>query len=48
MPPFFSENDNEMFMLIMKYNFEFPKEVQVSDALENLVRGLLIKNPDSR
>ena len=47
-PPFYSSNDNEMLTMIMKYNFAFPQGLQISENVQNLIRGLLIKNPDSR
>ena len=46
-PPFSDKNDNTLFTLICKYNFNVPEDT-ISGPLEDLIRKLLIKDPDSR
>ena len=47
-PPFYSKNQHEMFVKIIKEDFKFPPEVPVSDDCKDLIRKLLTKNPDHR
>ena len=47
-PPFYSRNQHEMFCKIIKEDFKFPQELELSDECKDLVRQLLIKNPDHR
>lgn len=49
-PPFYAENDNEMFELIKEADYDFPSPYwdKISDSAKDLVRGLLQKNPDIR
>jgi serum/glucocorticoid-regulated kinase 2 len=46
LPPFYSENMNEMYDLILKAPLEFPSEIP-SDA-KSLVKGLLERNISKR
>jgi serine/threonine protein kinase len=46
LPPFYSENVNEMYELILKKPLEFTEEV--SPEAQDLLRKLLDRNPDKR
>ena len=47
-PPFYSENINDMFDLILKGNLRFPKKIPLTDEVKDLVSKLLIKNQNIR
>ncbi|GBG31164.1 Protein kinase, putative [Hondaea fermentalgiana] len=49
-PPFYAENDAEMFEAIKAASYDFPSPYwdRISDSAKDLVRGLLQKNPDRR
>ena len=47
-PPWTDPNDNTLFTYILKYDFEIPKEVNMSPELMHLIRSLLIKAPSAR
>jgi serum/glucocorticoid-regulated kinase 2 len=45
-PPFFSENINETYNMILKADVEYPRDM--SADCEDLIRGLLNKDPNKR
>jgi len=47
-PPFYSKNQHQMFCQIIKEDFQFPVQLNISNDCKDLVRKLLIKNPDHR
>jgi len=49
-PPFYSDNDAELFESIMqaKYQFHSPYWDHISDEAKNLIRSLLVPNPEKR
>lgn len=48
LPPFYSENVNEMYELILKKPLEFAEDVDVTPAAKDLLRQLLDRNPAKR
>ena len=47
-PPFASKNQNDMFVKIIREDFKFPQEIDISDDCKDIVRKLLTKNPELR
>lgn len=47
-PPFYSKNQHQMFCQIIKEDFQFPAHIRISDDCKDLVRKLLVKNPEQR
>lgn len=47
-PPFYSENQNEMYEKILSAPLDFPEEVTVSEEGKNLLARLLDRDPDTR
>lgn len=47
-PPFYNENQNEMYEKILSAPLEFPEEVPLSDDGKNLLQRLLDRDPDQR
>merc|ERR1719469_850989 len=49
-PPFFDDNQFELFEIIKtgKYSFDAPAWADVSEEAKNLIKGLLVVNPDHR
>lgn len=47
-PPFYSENQNEMYEKILSAPLEFPEEVEFSDEGKDLLSRLLDRDPDTR
>lgn len=47
-PPFYSKNQHEMFVRIIKEDFKFPPGLNISDDCKDLVRKLQTKNPENR
>ena len=49
-PPFYAEDDNEMFEMIKEADYDFPSPYwdEVGDSAKDLVRKLLEKDPELR
>ena len=47
-PPFFCDNQEKMYQLIIKAELRFPKKINISDEARDLLQKLLIKNQDER
>ena len=47
-PPFYEENTSRMYELICYDDVSFPRSKQISEECEDLIKGLLNKNPISR
>ena len=47
-PPFYSDDDNEMINIIKNNELKFPKEPKISDNLKDLINKLLKKNYEER
>lgn len=47
-PPFYSENQNEMYEMILSAPLEFPEEVPLGDEGKDLLTRLLDRDPDTR
>ena len=47
-PPFYSFDNNNLNEIIIKNELIFPKNVDISDDLKNLIEKLLIKNSEER
>ena len=47
-PPFYSENINDMFDLILNGNLRFPKKIKLCDETKDLINKLLVKNQNVR
>ena len=47
-PPFFCDNQEKMFQLILKAELRFPKKINISDAAKDLLQKLLIRDQDER
>ena len=47
-PPFFGENDDKLKDSIIKNELKFPKNKKISDNAKELIKKLLIKNPNNR
>ncbi|CAD8148565.1 unnamed protein product [Paramecium pentaurelia] len=48
LPPFYSNNTQEIYNAILTENVQFPDYVQISDQLKDLIIRLLQKDPDQR
>ena len=48
LPPFYKENVEEMYSLIQKGNVKFPKKIQTSEEVKDLILKLLEKDPKNR
>ena len=47
-PPFYFENVDKMYTYIVRANVRFPKKIKVSDEAKDLIKFLLLKDPDLR
>ena len=47
-PPFYNENVEKMYDLITQSELKFPKKLNLSDTVKDLISKLLIKNQDKR
>jgi serum/glucocorticoid-regulated kinase 2 len=47
-PPFYCENNEKMYELIMHAELRFPKKIAVSDVAKDLLKKLLIKKQNNR
>ena len=47
-PPFYCENNEKMYELIMHAELKFPKKIPISDNAKDLLRKLLIKKQNNR
>lgn len=48
LPPFYCDNNERMYQLIIHADLKFPKKIPVSENAKDLIRKLLNKNPDNR
>jgi len=48
LPPFYKEDVDEMYSLIQKGNVKFPKKIQTSEEVKDLILKLLEKDPKNR
>lgn len=48
LPPFYSQNTEEIYSRILSEALEFPNNVDLSSELQHLLNGLLTKNPEKR
>ena len=46
LPPYFSENRDEMYRKILHGNLEYPR--YLSPMAKSMIKGLLMKNPEQR
>ena len=47
-PPFYCENIDKMYASIVRADVRFPKKIKTSDDAKDLIKQLLIKDPDKR
>ena len=47
-PPFYCENNEKMYELIMHADLKFPKKIPLSDEVKDLLKKLLIKKQNNR
>ena len=47
-PPFYCDNNEKMYELIMHAELRFPKKIQVSDNAKDLLKKLLVKKQNNR
>ena len=47
-PPFYCDNNEKMYELIMHAELRFPKKIQVSDNSKDLLKKLLVKKQNNR
>ena len=47
-PPFYCENNEKMYELIMHAELKFPKKIPMSDEAKDLLKKLLIKKQNNR
>ena len=47
-PPFFCDNLEKMYQLIIRAELRFPKKIKIPDTAKDLLKQLLIKNQDER
>ena len=47
-PPFFNDNNEKMFELILNSEVRFPKKIKVSDEAKDFICKLLVKDEDKR
>lgn len=49
-PPFYDENNQQLFSLISKGKFDFPSPYwdTISDSAKNLIKQLLVVDPEAR
>ena len=48
LPPFYCDNNERMYQLIIHADLKFPKKIPSSENFKDLIRKLLNKNPDKR
>lgn len=46
--PFYHKNQHSMFVKIIKDDFEFPTDPKISESCKDLIKKLLMKNPEHR
>lgn len=48
LPPYYSHDTEEIYARILHEELEFPDHVNLSEDLQDLLLGLLTKNPEDR